>query len=123
MVSRMKAIDLKVPDFFLCEQPIKDGSNSDHRMWIYSRLSMSLIEVIPEDEIPVAINKDLVQNRFFYKNPEGFEESFLLFFVQNNCAMVDQDPIELLKQAWKWFEAYLRWEDGNIDTTNFASNN
>lgn len=119
----MKAIDLKLPEFFLCEQPIKDGSNLDQRMWIYSRLSLSLIEVIPEDEIPVAINRKLVQNRFLYKNTDGFEESFLLFFVQNNCAMVDQNPIELLKEAWKWFEAYLRWEDGNIDQTSISRNN
>lgn len=119
----MKEINLTVPNFFLCEQPIKDGTAMDQRMWIYSRLSLSLIEVIPEDEIPVAINRDLVQNRFFYTNPDGMEESFLLFFVQNNCAMVDVDPIELLKEAWAWFESYLRWEDGNIDQTATARDN
>jgi hypothetical protein len=119
----MKAINLTVPDFFLCEQPIKDGSNLDQRMWIYSKLSLSLIEVLPEDEITTAVDKSLIQKRFIYINSDGIKESFLLIFVQNNCAAVDADPINLLQKAWEWFEDYLKWEDGNIDSQSYVQNN
>lgn len=119
----MKPIQLTIPDFFLCEQPIKDGSNLDQRMWIYSRVTISLIEVIPEDEIIAVIDRSLIQKRFKYINSDGIEESFLLVFIQNNCAMVEANPLDLLNKAWSWFEKYLKWEDGNIDESDFSVNN
>jgi hypothetical protein len=119
----MSVEKLVIPDFLLCEVPIKGGDNLDKRMWIYSRMTLSLIEIIPEDYLPAATNRNLIQKRFLYKNSGGLTESFLLVLVQNNCGLVDFEPLHLLVNAWQWFENYLKWEDGNIDSSIEAQDN
>lgn len=110
-----KSVKLKIPDFLYCEIPIKDGSIQDQRAWIYCPQALSLIEVIPEDELTVAINRELIQKKFTYENTDCYPEEFLLVIVQNNCEISDIDPQELLANAWDYYQNYLIWEDSQID--------
>jgi hypothetical protein len=107
--------ELKLPNFFHAEIPIKDGSFQDQRAWIYCPQALSLIEIIPEDETVTAINRDLVQKKFIYENPDCFPEEFRLVIAQNNCELAGVDPVELLYKAWLWYEQYLIWEDAQLD--------
>ncbi|MBF03240.1 MAG: hypothetical protein CMP76_08085 [Flavobacterium sp.] len=43
-------IEFFQPEFFLCEIPIKNNTFHDHRLWVYHRLSLSLIEFVNVDE-------------------------------------------------------------------------
>lgn len=105
------------PDFFLCEIPIKDGSFNDHRLWVYHRPSLSLIEFI---EVSKFKNFEFEgkQELFLYQDEEWFG-----VFVQNNCNALDQNPDDVLKNAWVFLSQYLAWEDRNIDETEKTSNN
>jgi pyocin large subunit-like protein len=105
----MKKFEHIQPDFLFCELPIKDGTQNDERIWIYHRLSSSLIEFVNIDEFPDFQFKGK-QDRFEYE-----EENWFGVFVQNNCEYTDQNENEVLKKAWKFLENYLIWEDNNID--------
>jgi hypothetical protein len=107
----MRAEELEIPKFLLCEQPIKANNNLDHRAWIYCPTSLSLIEVIPEEDITVAINRKLVQKKFTFENSNLFPEEFTLVIVQDNCEMAEINPYHLLQKAWEFYEEYLIWSD------------
>lgn len=100
--------DYQQPDFLLCEIPVKDKSFNDDRLWVYSRLSLSLIEFICLNDIEVS-NFQNTQKKFTF-----FDEQWIGVFVQNNCEPTDNDPNEILNQAWEFFRDYLAWEDVNI---------
>lgn len=109
------------PEYLLCELPIKDESFNDQRQFIYCTKYLSLIEIFSEDDITVAFDKSQIQKQYLYE-----DESFLLVFTQNNVEMVNAhlNEIEVLKgnvslkremdildEAWKFYEDYLKWED------------
>ena len=100
---------MNLPRFLFCEQPIKTGTFQDQRMWIYCPPALSLIEAIPEDEITVAINRDLIQKRYRYN-----DESYLLVFTQNNADYAEINPADLMDEAWQWLCKYFAWEDQQI---------
>lgn len=93
------------PEFFFCEIPIKDGSQNDDRIWIYHRLSLSLIEFVNVDNF-VDFQFQGIQDRFEY-----LDENWFGVFVQNNCEATDHKPYEVLKKAWRFLENYFIWED------------
>lgn len=111
----MSVLELKLPEFIFGEIPIKDGSIHDQRHWIYCPGAQSLIEVIPEDEIIAAIDRQLVQKTFVYEGFDGVPEGFRLVIAQDNCELAEIDPTELLRRAWDWYEQYLIWEDAQLD--------
>lgn len=113
----MKTNELKIPQFLLAELPIKDKSVNDDRLWINATEWLSLIEAYCEEYVDFVFPADLVQKRYEYVNADGIMENWVLVFVQNNVGFVDdkKDPLELLDDAWHWFELYLTWEDINLD--------
>ena len=112
----MKKFEHTQPDFLFCEIVIKDNSRNDDRIWIYHRLSLSLIEFVNVDNF-----KDFqftgTQERFEY-----LEENWFGVFVQNNCEATDNDQYKVLKAAWEYLKAYFIWEDKRSITTPFNSN-
>lgn len=119
----MKFEELIIPQFVLAEIPVKDGSIHDDRSWIYCPGALSLIEVIAEDELTVALDRSLIRKKFTYENPDCFPEYFLLVIIQNNCEYAGVDPQLLLDQAWNWYQKYLIWEDSAIDQSEKAIDN
>jgi hypothetical protein len=110
----MRAGELKLPEFIFCEVPIKDGGINDDRQWLYCPKALSLVEIVVEDEMVVALNRDLFQQKFKHINPEGVIETFTLAVVQNNLEMTEIDPVFFLAKAWEYYSKYLEWEDSNL---------
>lgn len=110
----MEKFNFTTPEFLFCEIPVKNGTQNDSRIWVYSVKSSSLIEFINVDEFTDFQFKGK-QERFEYENSDGFIENYFAVFTQNNCEFTDNNPDEILKKAWKFLENYLIWEDENID--------
>jgi hypothetical protein len=102
----MKIEELIIPEFIFGEIPIKTGSIHDQRMWIYCTRALSLIEVIAEDELTVAIDRKLLQKKYQHE-----DEQYTLVFIQNNCEATENDPNDLLDNAWHFIAQYFKWED------------
>lgn len=101
----MSKFNYTQPEFFFCEIPIKDGTQNDDRIWVYHRLSLSLIEFINVDHFSDFQFKG-IQDRFEY-----LDENWFGVFVQNNCEVTDFNPNQVLKKAWRYLENYFMWED------------
>lgn len=110
----MEKLDFIQPEFLLCEIPIKNDTFNDNRLWVYHRLSLSLIEFVNVDDFTDFQFKN-VADRFEYENSEGFMENYFAVFVQNNCDATDQNEKEVLKNSWEFLKNYFIWEDRNID--------
>ncbi|SHJ00076.1 hypothetical protein SAMN04487911_10952 [Arenibacter nanhaiticus] len=97
--------DLSLPEFIFGEFPIKNDSIHDQRQFILHK-GISLIEVIPQDELENIAFDDKTSKHFSY-----FGEDFTLFYQTNNTAASSQSEIEVLDRAWEWYREYLIWED------------
>lgn len=101
----MKKFDLIQPDFLFCEIAIKDGTQHDNRIWIYHRLSLSLIEFVFVNDLQ-DFQFTGKQDRFEY-----LDENWFGVFVQNNCEATEYNADKVLKAAWKYLEEYFVWQD------------
>ena len=106
----MEKIEFTQPDFFFCEIPIKNGSYNDNRIWIYHRLSLSLIEFINLDDFS-DFKFNGMQKIFQYEIDENEIENYLGIYVQNNCKISNQDENVILNDAWAFLLEYFKWED------------
>lgn len=98
-------LDFTQPDFLFCELPIKDGSMNDGRLWIYHRLSLSLIEFICVNDF-TDFEFEGKQELFLYDDEEWFG-----VYVQNNCEATGSNADEVIRRAWDFLEKYFKWED------------
>ena len=101
----MKKFEFIQPEFLMCCIAIDDGSQNDDRIWIYHRLSLSLIEFINVDDFKDFKFTDKL-DRFEY-----LDENWFGVFVQNNCEATDHNANDVLKRAWKYLEDSFVWED------------
>jgi hypothetical protein len=101
----MKKFEFVQPEFLFCENPIKDGSANDGRIWIYHLKSLSLVEFVQVD----AFND--FQFTGFQDRFEYFEENWFGVFVQNNCEITGNDATKVLRDAWDYLERYFFWDD------------
>lgn len=101
----MEKFNNEQPEFLFCEIVIKDDSKNDDRIWIYHRLSLSLIEFVYVDDLEDFQFKGK-QERFEY-----LDENWFGVFVQNNCETTNNNESEVLKKAWRYLENYFIWED------------
>ena len=105
-----------MPKFLLAEEPT--GPN-DREIFIYSPHYLSLVLVIPEDDITVLLNNEMRQKPS--KPFQYHDVTFELVIFQNNVLHAggvlspEISEEEFLNQAWKFWEDYLIWEDRNID--------
>lgn len=116
-------MEIKAPDFLLCENPIKDGTLEGLRIFIYVPSKISLIEVFNLDFTPPVFNQGIFLKEYRYKNTDGVVETYSLAFIQNNCSASESDDFTVLDEAWSFYENYLRWEDDNIDKNDRATDN
>jgi len=107
-----KVVDLALPDFLFCEQPIKDGSFSAMRNFILHTKSKSLIEVFDDvTHVELGLNDTVARQKFYYNNPDGIREYYTLAVHYTSIEF----GIGLLEQAWKFYKEYIIWEDQQID--------
>ena len=113
----MKKQEYIQPDFLLAEIAVKDGTPNDQRLWVYHRLSLSLIKFI---------NVNGVDDFRFEGTQEVFlygDEEWIGVYVQNNAAVTNNDEMAVLRAAWDYFRTYLVWEDKGIDKDKIANQN
>jgi hypothetical protein len=106
----MQKIEFTQPEFLFCEIPIKNDTIHDHRIWVYHRYSLSLIEFINVDQFKDFQFKNVAE-RFEYENKTGFVENYFAVFIQNNCEVTYKKEKEVLKNAWNFLKKYFIWED------------
>lgn len=122
--------EISIPDFMHCEIEPKTGDDVDNnRQWIYSPKYLSLIEIIPIDEMLIVYPEEIPHKEFIYHSEKyQMEETFQLVIVQNNIEAANAandienllngvDPmteVELLDAAWEYYKTYLQWEDSQI---------
>ena len=99
------------PEYLFCEIEPKDGTFNDHRIWIYHRPSLSLIEFIYLNDIDDFHFEGLQKDYIYQGLEENDPEAYKGVFVQNNCEITDNDPIQVIDGAWKYLENYFKWED------------
>lgn len=116
-------MEIKAPDFLLCENPIKDGTSEGLRTFIYVPSKISLIEIFSLDISPPIFNQVVILKEYTYKNTDGVLETYILAFLQNNCSVTESNDYKVLDEAWGFYENYLRWEDHNIDKNDRATHN
>lgn len=63
-----------------------------------------------------------------YKNTDGIIEEWTLsidhLFTQDiTTTPIEQQWITMLDRAWRWYRAYMEFEDKNIDTDEEAKDN
>lgn len=99
------------PEFLFAEIYPKDGTFNDNRIWIYHRLSLSLIEFINLNDISdfdfQGVQKDFIYMGLGDADPEAWKG----VFVQNNTEATDADENDVLQRSWEYLENYLKWED------------
>ncbi|MCJ8153190.1 hypothetical protein MKJ01_05370 [Chryseobacterium sp. SSA4.19] len=116
--------ELILPKFLLAEEPTKP---IDREVYIYSPHYLSLVLIIPEDDITLFLNEEKrtkPRKTFTYQ-----DESFELVVLQNNVGLaggnlspeITED--EFLNQAWMFWEDYLIWEDSNSDESEISQLN
>lgn len=67
--------EVKLPDFIHCENEPKTGDSlHDQRQFIYCPKFLSLIELIPFDEIQIVYSMELPQKQYFYTS-EKFNQA------------------------------------------------
>lgn len=125
-----KVTQIKLPDFIHCENEPKTGEFlHDQRQFIYCPRYLSLIELIPIDEIQIHYPEKLPYRNFsYYSERYEDEEDWLLVMVQDNIEVVNSiteiermqsgtEPMtteRLIELAWEYYKNYLVWEDSQI---------
>lgn len=114
--------EIHLPEFIHCENEPKNGDFlHDQRQFIYCPKFLSLVELIPFDDIQILYPIEMPQKQYFYFSELYQEnEEWLLVLVQNNIevanAMLEQEMTEeaLLDACWEYYKKYLIWEDRQI---------
>ncbi|WP_394749466.1 hypothetical protein [Spongiimicrobium salis] len=101
-----KIYEFQLPEFLLGENPIKDGSTTDQRLFIIHK-GITMIEVISHEIFPIHLIKDVQRKKEY----TFFEESFTLAYHTDNSSYHGIESESLLDMAWEWFRQYLIWED------------
>jgi len=63
------------------------------------------------------IERGRVFKHYQYINSDGSPELWTLsVYFANSEGDVETKVFKLLDRAWRWYRAYMEWEDNNIDT-------
>lgn len=123
--------------FLLVENPMHQ---EPHKIYILHAISpRCLIECIPvynekDREVTagdVEIKELFILNKFVNSDrlPEYWKLVINDFYDHKSTSdvILDGEAIKkyykVLEKAWRWYRAYLEWEDNNIDETDFAQQN
>lgn len=105
--------------FLLAENPMRPESGT----WIVHLLS-------PQAHIKCTEGHERVgamYRHYTYKNTDGLIEEWTLsiqfMFTQDFTTPQEQVWETLLDRAWRWYRAYMEWEDNNLDIDNDAKEN
>jgi len=105
--------------FLLAENPMREDSG----LWVIHLLEpMAIIRCIEGHERVGALYR-----HYQYRNGDGVIEEWTLsihhLFTQEILAKQNEVWETMLDRAWRWYRAYMEFEDKNIDTNEEAKEN
>lgn len=105
--------------FIIGENPLREGSGT----WIVHLLNpQAHIECLKGH-----VQTDKIHKHYQFKNNDDVVEEWTLsaqfFFTTDFISEPEKQVIPLLDRAWRWYRAYMKWEDGNIDINEQANEN
>lgn len=108
--------------FILGENPMRETAGRD----IFIIHLLNPIAIFQAHEGHVFL-KDKIHQHFQFTNSDGVPEQWTLsvfhFFTTDFITEPEQQALPLLKKAWRWYRAYMEWEDKNIDLDDYAAEN
>ena len=110
--------------FLLAENPIKQGNEDDQKQYIIHTIKPKLIiEAVNVNENPNVVSSEYPHQVYSYENSEGIGETWALVIRDVYDSSSNAEQGKLLDRAWRWFWAYLKWEDENIDESELSNFN
>lgn len=106
--------------FLLAENPMRPGSG----LWVIHLLEpKAIIKCVEGHQRAGSLYR-----HYQYKNTDGIIEEWTLSIDHLFTQDITQIPIEqqweiMLDRAWRWYRAYMEWEDKNIDTDEATKEN
>lgn len=98
--------------FLIAENPMRLESSG---LWIIHLL-------YPQAHIQCLeghVQTDKIHKHFSYKNSDGVIEDWTLsaqfFFTTDFISEPETQVIPVLERAWRWYRAYMQFEDNNTD--------
>ena len=105
--------------FLLAENPMRPD---DHGVYIIHLLDPVAIITCMEGMVLMKKDSKDVFKKYQFRNSDGIIEewTFVIYHLAktNYGTDPDQGPVKLLDRAWRWYRAYLEWEDKQIDNEN-----
>jgi hypothetical protein len=105
--------------FLLAENPMRPDSGT----WIVHLLDPKAIIRCTERHVQV----DAIYKHFQYKNSDGVIKEWTLsayhFFTTDFISEPEAQVGPLLDRAWRWYRAYMEFEDKNIHTDESEKEN
>ncbi|MCW0484084.1 hypothetical protein [Gaoshiqia sediminis] len=100
--------------FLLAENPINTDDVIKQYI-IHTIKPKCIIEAVNASDDSDVVSSGFPHQIFEFINSDGVPEIWALI-VRDVYDHSSSDEIEkLLSRAWRWFRAYMEWEDGNID--------
>jgi len=97
----------------------------DHSCYIIHLLNP--IAIIVATLQPKRVPASAIKKTYYYKDSEGLTEEWTLYFhhlfTTDFITEPEKQAMPLLDKAFRWYRAYLEWEDKNIDMDNYAQEN
>jgi hypothetical protein len=95
--------------FLLAENPMRPD---DSGIWIVHLLDPIAIIACEEGEV----ERGSVFKHYHYVNGEGIAEFWTLsIYFANGKGDIEAKAFKLLDRAWRWYRAYMEWEDSGIN--------
>lgn len=119
----MKLINFTLPDYCFLDGFSPDGNTLEDRTLIFDIKNSIIIEVLPLNDIFESnFERHILKKEFEYTNLAGIKEQHLLFaYLESADSFLNNQSI--LDKCWKWYCAYLDWEDKNIIDDHKSSKN
>jgi hypothetical protein len=106
--------------FILGENPMREK----HDLFIIHLLNPIAIFQAHEGTVDV---KNKIHHHYQFKNTDGIIEEWTLsvhhLFTTDFISEPSEQAKPLMDKAWRWYRSYLDWEDNNINTDEYASEN
>lgn len=100
--------------FVLAENPMRE----DHDVFICHLLNPVAIFQTHEGHV-IFENAEKIYRHYQFKNIDGIIEEWTLsvhhFFTTDFLTEPNVQAEKLIDKAWRWYRAYMEWEDKNID--------
>jgi hypothetical protein len=108
--------------FLLAENPMRPDQSG---LFIIHMLDP--IAIIQCREAHVSEKEGEILKYFYFKNIDGVTEEWTLsifhFFTTDFLEQPEDRALKLLDRAWRWYRAYMEWEDNKIDSDEFGEQN